>query len=265
MSGPDQGAGVGWQNFPGVYGRLAPPLRPAPSDVQRMREAISPQDDEVLLLGVTPAIAPLGRSLVAVEGSQAMINRLWPGDEADRRAMVGDWTALPFADARFGSVIGDDALNSVAGGLDSLLGEIARILRPGGIAAQRVFASPDESEPLEMVREDALAGRIGNVHALKWRIAMAIARAPDFLIPVAEILKAFNAMFPDRGELASLTGWDPLEIDTLDAYVGAWHSLAFPTRAMLEDMGADRFSSCRFVESEGYPLAERCPLVVWTK
>lgn len=254
-----------WRNFPGVYNRLAPPLVPAPSDVERMQAAISAQDDQTLLLGVTPGIACLGRNLVAVEGSRAMIDRLWRGDQPDRRALVGDWTALPFEAGRFGSVIGDGALNSVAGGLDSLIGEIARVLRDGGIAAQRVFASPDDRERLETVRDDALGGRIGNVHALKWRIAMAIAEAPDYLVSVADILGAFNAMFPDRDELATVTGWDRTAIDTIDAYVGAWHSLCFPTREALQDKGNGRFASFRLVESEGYPLAERCPLVVWTR
>jgi SAM-dependent methyltransferase len=214
---------------------------------------------------VTPGIAILGQELTAVEGSRAMIDRLWPDDKPDRRAVVGDWTHLPFEAGRFGSVIGDGALNSVASGLDSLVGEISRVLRPGGVAAQRVFASPDERETLDAVRDDALGGRIGNVHALKWRIAMAIAAAPDYLVPVADILAAFNAMFPDRRELASITGWDADEIDTLDAYVGAWHSLCFPTRGALHDLGAGRFASFDIVESDGYPLAERCPLIVWTR
>ena len=178
---------------------------------------------------------------------------------------VGDWTALPFEAGQFGAVIGDGALNSVASGLDSLIDEISRVLRDGGIAAQRVFASPEDRESLDMVRGDALAGRIGNVHALKWRIAMAIAVAPDFLVPVSEILGTFNAMFPDREALAAATGWDRSSIDTLDAYVGAWHSLCFPTRAALQAMGASRFASCVIVESDGYPLAERCPLIVWTR
>lgn len=254
-----------WRNFPGVYNRLAPPLRPAPGDVNRMRTVIAGQDDHTLLLGVTPGIASLGQDLVAVEGSRAMIDRLWPGDEPGRRAIVGDWTALPFEAGQFGAVIGDGALNSVASGLDALIGEIARVLRPGGVAAQRVFASPADRESLESVRDDALSKRIGNVHALKWRIAMAIAEAPDFLVPVANILAAFNILFPDREELASLTGWESLEIDTLDAYVGAWHSLCFPTRTALQDLGAGRFTAFRIVESDGYPLAERCPLIVWSR
>lgn len=265
MSKQDQDSTVQWRNFPGVYKRLAPPLRPAPGDVERMRAAISGHDGHCLLLGVTPGIAALGQDLTAVEGSRAMIDRLWPGDGPDRRATVGDWTDLPFASGQFDSVIGDGALNSVAGGLDSLIGEIARVLREDGIAAQRVFASPDDRESLETVRDDALGGRIGNVHALKWRIAMAIAEAPDYLVSVADILAAFNTMFPDRHELASVTGWDRLEIDTLDAYVGAWHSLCFPTREALHEKGGDRFASFRIVESEGYPLAERCPLIVWTR
>lgn len=254
-----------WPNFAQVYGRLEPPLRPAPSDVNNFQAAIAGHGDETLLLGVTPGLAVLGRRLTAVEGSRSMIDRLWPGDGANRKATVGDWTALPFGSQSFDSVIGDGALNSVASGLDSLVREIARVLRPGGIAAQRIFASPDERESFESLQADALEGRIGNVHALKWRIAMAIAEAPDYLVPVGDILDAFNLLFPDRAALASATGWDRAAIDTLDAYVGAWHSLCFPTRQAIAAIGSGLFSGCRFVESSGYPLAERCPLVVWTR
>ena len=95
--------------------------------------------------------------------------------------------------------------------------------------------------------------------------AMAIAEAPDFLVPVGDILDAFNILFPDRSALAGATGWERSAIDTLDAYVGAWHSLSFPTRRAIEELGSGRFSDCRFIESAGYPLAERCPLVVWTR
>lgn len=253
-----------WPNFAQVYGRLEPPLRPAPSDVDNFQAVIAGRDDETLLLGVTPGLATLGRRLTAVEGSRSMIDRLWPGDGADRKAVVGDWTALPFGTQSFDSVVGDGALNSVASGLESLVGEISRVLRHGGIAAQRIFASPEKSESLNSVQADALDGRIGNVHALKWRIAMAIAEAPDYLVPVGDILDRFNALFPDRAALAEATGWDRAAIDTLDAYVGAWHSLCFPTRRVIEAIGSGLFSDCRFVESSGYPLAERCPLVVWT-
>ena len=265
MNRPHESKGAAWPNFASVYARLAAPLTPESGDAERMQAAIASSDDRTLLLGVTPGIASLGKDLTAVEGSRAMIDRLWPGDRPDRRARVGDWTALPFEAGRFGAVIGDGALNSVASGLESLIDEIARVLREGGVAAQRVFASPEKRESLAQVRSDALAGRAGNVHALKWRIAMAIAEAPDYLVPVADILDAFNALFPDREELASVTGWDRSAIDTLDAYVGAWHSLCYPTRRAFQDIGASRFATCRFVESDGYPLADRCPIIVWTR
>jgi SAM-dependent methyltransferase len=254
-----------WPHFAQVYGRLQPPLTPAPGDVERMQAAIAGHDDKVLLLGVTPDIASLGRKLTAVEGSRSIIDRLWRGDRKDRKAVVGDWTALPFDADSFDSVIGDGALNSVASGLQSLVGEISRVLREKGVAAQRIFASPEDRETLVGIRSDALEGRIGNVHALKWRIAMAIARPPDFLVPVGDILDTFNVMFPDRTALASATGWTMSAIETLDAYVGAWHSLCFPTREAIQEVSDGLFADCRFVDSRSYPLAERCPLVVWTR
>jgi hypothetical protein len=61
-----------------------------------------------MLLGVTPQLAGLGGDLVAVDNSPKMLAQVWPGDAADRRAILADWTALPFAAGEFDAVIGLD-------------------------------------------------------------------------------------------------------------------------------------------------------------
>ena len=229
-----------------------------------MRRAVAGRGRRVLLLGVTPELAVLGEDLVAVDNSQRMIDRVWPGDDQGRRAILGDWTALPFPDASFDAVIGDGSLNSAAEAMDRVLAEVRRILAPDGTAVFRIFASPEAPESLAQIQEDA-SGGWGNVHALKWRIAMALAAsAPGAVVPVATILAEFNRLFPDRAELALRTGWSGDEIETLDAYAGADHSLGYPTAAQMIAIAAPMLGQPQVLAGTGYPLAERCPTMVWS-
>jgi len=252
-----------WRNFAGVYGRLGPPLRPSASDVANLGRSIAHEGKRILLLGVTPELSALGSELVAVDNSPLMIERVWPGDGPKRRAIFGDWTDLPFAAATFDAAIGDASLNAAPELVDEVLGEVKRVLLPEGKAAFRLFCAPEEPETLEWIAHEVRAGWKGNLHALKWRIAMNLAAArPRAMVPVEEILVAFNGMFPDRARLAAQTGWLQDDIATLDAYAGAQHSLGFPTlRALLEAIGRHFLEVC-VVPSSGYPLAERCPTVI---
>jgi SAM-dependent methyltransferase len=253
----------GWRNFAGVYGRLRPPLRPSPIDVANLSRAISHDDKRILLLGVTPELSVLGRELTAVDNSPSMLARVWPGDQTLRRAVIGDWTNLPFADATFDAAIGDGSLNSAPEVVDEVLAEVKRVLVPEGKAAFRLFCAPEEPETLESIADDLGAGWPGNLHALKWRIAMTLAASkPRAIVPVQEILVAFNRMFPDRTRLAAGTGWSPDDIATLDAYVGADHSLGFPTLSTLLRVIKRHFSDVSVVAASGYPLAGRCPTVI---
>jgi SAM-dependent methyltransferase len=252
-----------WRNFSGVYGKLRPPLRPTSGDVDNLRRAIAGSDQRVLLLGVTPELSVLGEQLIAVDNSPRMLADVWPGDRPDRRAMLADWTDLPFASASFDAVIGDASLNAAPGQVEEVIAETARVLAPGGKAAFRLFCAPERPERLDSIEADVASGWDGNLHALKWRIAMSLAASrPRASVPVADILQAFDAMFPDRAELAALTGWPAEDIATLDAYVGATHSLGFPTLSAFQALLERRFSAVSVSPAWGYPLAERCPVVI---
>lgn len=254
---------AGWRNFAEVFARLGPPLRPAPIDVANLGRAISHEDKRILLFGVTPELSVLGCELTAVDNSPRMLSQVWPGDRPSRRAIIGDWTDLPFADASFDAVMGDASLNAASDLVDEVLRETRRVLREDGKVALRLFCSPEEPETLESIAEDLAAGWSGNLHALKWRIAMSLAASkPRAIVPVQEILVAFNRMFPDRAALAASTGWSPGDIATLDAYVGADHSLGFPTLSSFRSVIEQHFSDVSVVTAAGYPLAERCPTVI---
>lgn len=252
-----------WTSFADLHNHIRSPLRPVQQDVATLRMAIAGHDDAVVLLGVTPQLAGLGDRLTAFDGSARMVAEIWPGDAPTRTASVADWLALPLADGAASAVIGDGALNSVAADLPALLGEIRRVLRPDGVAAFRTFCSPEEPETLAAIKHDIDANRPGNFHALKWRIAMALAAAaPDACAAVAVVRDSFDAMFPDREALAAATGWPAADIASIDYYAGATHSLCYPTERALGALAGAHFAKIEFIPGTGYPLAARCPTIV---
>jgi hypothetical protein len=101
---------------------------------------------------------------------------------------------------------------------------------------------------------------------LKWRVAMALAATrPRAIVAVADILDAFNGMFPDRAKLAAQSGWNADAISTVDSYAGAEHSLSFPTLRSLLRLVQLRFSDVRVHRGTGYPLAARCPIIACSR
>jgi hypothetical protein len=188
-----------WERLVAQYDRLKPPLRPSPADVDLFEQAIRGTDDRVLLLGVTPALARMGKSLLAVEAMPAVINALWIGDEVARTAKVGDWRDLPCAAHSRTAIVGDGVFSAADADPALLLEEFVRVLDPKGTIAIRCFCAPDMPEPIEAIVEDTLGGKIADVNVLKWRLSMRLAADdPDHRVPVALILSEFNRLFPDR-------------------------------------------------------------------
>lgn len=254
-----------WDNYHRHWKLLDAPLRPTAETVGIFDRELDLGNADVLLLGVTPELAVLGRSMLAIDQSATMISGVWAGDNASRRAMAGNWLSLPVERASFDAVIGDGCLSAVdsRAARHALFAEIARVLKPGRRAAIRVFAQPEAAEDLRGIEALVLAGGVENFHALKWRIAMACTSDDcDFAIKVRTIRDTFDILFPDREILATRTGWSMTSINTVDVYAGSDISYSFATLAMLIDEANSWFGDVRIVPSGSYPLAERCPLLV---
>lgn len=255
--------GSKWDLVAKVYARIEPPLLPSPQDVQAVRTAIAGCDENVLLLGVTPAYSVLGQKLSAIDSAEGMIKGVWPGDDARRKAQLGNWTDLPFPDHSFTAVIGDGCLNSVARGLPGLLPEIRRVLAPEGVAAFRTFFSPDEPENLPAIREEILTRPNGTAVTMRIRVQMALAAArADWMSSPAEGLQASLDLFPDEQELIAATGWSLEDIRGRNVTGKATYDVGFPTRSRLQELAGSYFRDISFIESSGYLLADRCPIMV---
>jgi SAM-dependent methyltransferase len=220
----------------------------------------------ILLLGVTPELAnfpwPEDAQLTAVDLHLTMIKHCWAGNKATRNAVCADWLLPPFQSHQFDNVIGDGCLTllSYPDQYRELSRSMYRVIAPDGVWVMRQFCRPPQAESIEAVRDDLWNGKIGSVHALKWRIAMSVhADRCECGVVLGEIWQAYRDIVPDPKVLEDRFGWDARAIATLDNYRGSLSRYTFPTtdeiaRAMPE-------FNVRIVGHGSYELADRCPIL----
>ena len=238
--------------------RLRPPLRPHAADIATIDQLTYGRGPR-LLLGVTPELAALGGPLIAVDWSATMIARIWPGNSADRRAVQGDWRKLPLAPQSVTGAMGDGIVNMLRwpDEVETVVQQLRETVRPGGRIALRCFCSSDERESLEALHSAYLSpSDTAGFHAFKWRLAQAAMRGDN--IETRAVWAAFEATFPDREALSRATGWPLSTIGEIDDYRVSTLSKCFPTRSALKSLLPDAY----LVESQGYEMAERCPVLV---
>jgi ubiquinone/menaquinone biosynthesis C-methylase UbiE len=252
-----------WDDHAAQWNLLASPLRPHADDLASVRRALT-GGGRALLLGVTPEYAGLFERVVAIDHNAPMIRAMWARESHGDTAVQGDWLQLPLREASFDACIGDGCLNLLAcpWQYERLFGQLRRVLRPGGRLALRVFARPDAGETCDKVYEHALGAEIGNFHAFKLRLAMALAaESGNSNVDVAAIHQVFTRLVPDRSELAARSGWSAAQIATIDAYRNAAASYSFPTLAEVRASFRRDLNEIEVLHG-GYELAERCPLFV---
>jgi len=256
-----------WSDFHLRFSRLRPPQAVTADMAARMAAAVAGHDERVLLLGVTPALTEIGRSLVAVDRSIEMIRRVWPGNDRRRQVLQADWRSMEL-DGEFTAVIGDGSFNCLHHPDDytRVWARIGRMLRRGGRIGLRFFVTPEACESLDDLVEATRAGRVESAHALKWRLAMAMAaESGKANVPAIDILAEFNRRFPQRLELVQLTGWAADDIGLFDAYERSSDVISFPTLGQIKKTIPPGFSDMRLLPSGDYDLAERCPLLTMNR
>jgi hypothetical protein len=253
-----------------LYG---PPLRPCAADVQAMEDAVRRFADhrarplKALLWGVTPEIAtmswPEGTQLLALDKSQAMIERVWPGDVAGfRKAVLIDWFEYKCTDGRHDVVIGDGnfAPLDYPRSYRALAAAAYAALTDTGIVISRFWVRPTEPETPDAVFEDLRANRIESFHAFKFRLAMALQQSAETGVAVSEVLSAWKRARIDMNSLLAMTGWRRETVDMIYLYEGKTSRLSFPNVAELEAVMSEYFDplETRYL---GYEIGDRCPIV----
>lgn len=254
-----------WESYYRRWQAITPPLRPHAEVCSAVGGLIADHAERVLLLGVTPELCALARQTVAVDLSGTSLVHVWPGDGTARRGIRADWLHLPCAAGGFSAAVGDGSLSCLEypSGYRRVLSELARAVRTGGRIVLRLFSTPAVGESVSQVRDAAMAGRVGTIHALKWRLAHAIcAERGEPNIDVRSILRAFNRECYDRAALGRATGWSTDDIGQIDAYDQMPDVYSFPTLGQVLAVIPARLASARLRPAGTYELAERCPLLV---
>ena len=262
MSGDDRNH---WNAFYERWKTLPPPLRPHADVVRVIRENLPNIDGPVLLLGVTPELADIAPEVLAVDRSEMMIAKVWPGNTLSRRALREDWLSMELTPQHFSAAVGDGSFNAVSypDGHERLYHQLRRFVRPGGRIIFRVYLRPQPGEAIDQLAAAAWMPATGSFHAYKWRLIMAsAAERGEANVSVARISELFDRLFPDRTRLAAASGWREADIASIDVYRNSTETYSFPTEAQFRDVVPRALGSVSLVPTGNYELAERCPIAV---
>jgi len=266
-----------WNVLAGSYGALRPPLVPSREDIGFMEETTAAWEAshpgipvQALLLGVTPRIArmrwPKPFVLLAVDGSFAMVRRVWPGNVAGVRGAVrGDWLALPLREHSCHVVIGDGSINCLGltypEGFRRLAEAVFRVLDGDGICLLRCYLQPDIQERPEDVFEATFHSPIPTFNEFKFRLLMAVQQSAREGLVVSEVYEYWASLNVDAAELASRTGWDRSAIKMMEMYRGAQTVYTFTTRSELLSVLGEFFDVVSISASDSF-LGRCCPILV---
>jgi hypothetical protein len=220
--------------------------------------------EPALLLGVTPEIADIDWQppvhLLAIDKSEGMVRAVWPGDTGARRAEVGDWLELKPKGVGFSLVVGDGVFSifDYPEGYARLAEALGRLTRPAGLLSMRLFCRPEPCERVDEVYDALRAGRIGNFHIFKWRLAMALQGDATRGVRLADIWDSFVANVPGIVELAAQRGWPEAEVRNIESYRDVGDRYSFSTQAEVVSALASSFELLEVWQPD-YELGDRCP------
>jgi SAM-dependent methyltransferase len=254
-----------WNAFYQRWKGLPPPLRPHADVVCAIRENLPAGGDPVLLLGVTPELATIAPNLLAVDRSEMMIAKVWPGNAAGCRVRRDDWLTMELPPHSFAAAIGDGSLNAVTypDGQEQVYRQLLRFVKPGGRLLFRVYLTPWPGETIDQVAATAWNKAQGTFHAFKWRLMMAlVARSGVANVAVADVRELFISLFPDRLKLAAASGWSEADIDSIDVYKDSTEVYSFPTERQFLSLVPKTIRHVKLMPAGTYELAGRCPIAV---
>jgi hypothetical protein len=266
-----------WRFHARQWFKVGPPLRPAREDLDLLERlvherlaSLAEERRTAVLLGVTPEIArmswPTGTRLLAIDHNRGMIECVWPRVRTVAASVsLADWRAIPLGKRSAGVVVGDGCYSMLvnAQDYDLVSAELVRILAPEGSLIVRLFVGPEVKESPEAVFDDLLAGRIGNFHVFKWRLAMSLTSGTDSVVRVHDIWEAWEQAGVDVAALFDRLAWSPDVVATLTVYRGSDVRFTYPPLSEVQQR-LEPFFRQRKIVFPSYELGDRCPTLVLT-
>lgn len=171
------------------------PWCPSPEDgqflIEATRDALAGVRPTLLVLGTTPETVRLGwpdaTELIAVDFSVDMIAMDWQPHPSSNMVQAR-WQQMPLGDGSVDAAVGDASLNALPDfdHYAAVLSEVARVLKPGGVLAVRMFLRGEQAETCEQVVDQAAQGAFANGVPFRLRFAMAAA-GPAGLLELAQL------------------------------------------------------------------------------
>jgi hypothetical protein len=267
-----------WNSVARQWQHWGSPLRPISADIEQMegyvaRWCVLPADGPLRALqwGVTPEIAsmnwPAATDLLALDRSEEMIEFVWPGDlPGRRRAQQANWLEFPPPEQQFDLVIGDGVfpLLDFPLGQRSLVRQAHGGLKDQGALITRLFLQLETPETVANVVRDLHAGKIGNFHVFKFRLAMAYQHDAESGVAMGDVYDQWEQLGIGVEELSRKTGWSRESIETIYHYQGKAARLAFPTLSQFETAIGEFFERLE-LWTPAYELGDRSPVVCYQR
>lgn len=219
-----------WSRQASLWNSLGPPLRPAAEDIAIVRKAVRKWSlvhgaPRALILGVTPELAklpwPPSASLLAIDRSPMMIERVWPGfPRPGLGAICGDWLTMPLDTQSRDVVLADGIFVQlpIPHAHRQLFEKLASVLSPTGRFVVRMFALPQTYESPAEVLTLCRAGEIPTVHEFKIRLLMAMQPSSSAGVQLSDVWQCWNTHRQQLSGQGSAARWPADELATLEAY-----------------------------------------------
>ena len=239
-----------------TYGQSGPPLNPNQEIIDGFTKLV-PTNGNILLLGVTRKIAEAYEHVTAVDYSEAMIQRVWPGNTDTKQAHYDNWLTVDLPDRAYDGILGDGSVNMLAYPVEvkHLFKRSLMWLKPGGVFAARVWTRPDKPITRERILQEAANPTMGFT-AFRRLFNMLIADRNGSVFPVTKIAELFDDMFPDP----SVLPWP--DTSSIDPYRTSTATSWFPTRQEILDIAP---TGSRFLDVGTYDIADTCPILTFIK
>ena len=221
-----------------------PPLSPSLEDLRVIDLAVAAWFERnkrlarVLILGVTPQFLrlnwPKRTKITAIDRSEVMIERVWPGKRKD--AILGEWRSMNLANHSIDIVLCDGGFLFLdyPTGQKSVIDQLARVIAIDGIFIGRLYLPPKRKEKTDKVLADFRSGKIKNVAMLKMRLAMSLQRTCKEGVVLQDIWNTLNHYCPDFRQIARKLDWKTETLATLEHYRNSKERFYFPKLSQVE-------------------------------
>lgn len=249
------------------------PIRPNAQDIGFCIDAISKwmvegKSPRVLMLGVTPEFYhipwPNGTDLIAVDSNPSMIENVWPG--SPEQAYCMNWLDMDFAPASRDIVYSDAGLMwlTYPEGQLRLAAILNHIMADQGLVIFRLFAPPQQREPLTAIIADCLDGKIKNPSMFKLRLLLSFQENPVEGIEIGAAAREVFRIAPHLAINAPKVGWSVEQVLPPSIYKNSPTFVYLPTVDAVIDMFCHQVGGfeVRQVYHPDYDYGQHCPTIV---